>query len=110
MVNLYRDLFSNRNIPDASSMWWDWFEGVPRNWERKPLSSDGKKLMTTMLSTLEEVLNTKLKFCQKGALHGLGHLDHPRGKKIIENYLKDKLQIDELTRKYAIECMKGKIM
>lgn len=110
MVNLYREVFSKRNIPDASSMWWDWFEGVPRNWEKKPLSSDGKKLMKTMLDALEEVLKMESTLCQNGALHGLGHLNHPKGKKVIKKYLNDNLQIDLLTRKYAIKCMSGKIL
>jgi hypothetical protein len=110
MANLYRDVFGKRNIPDASSMWWDWFEGVPRNWEKKPLTSDGKKLMETMLDALEEVLKMDSTFCQKGALHGLGHLNQPRGKKIIKKYLKNNPQMDDPTRKYAIKCMSGSVL
>lgn len=110
MEKLYKNIFDKRNIPDSSSMWWDWFEGVPRNWEKKPLSNDGKKLMKTMLDALAKILELESQQCQEGALHGLGHLNQPRGKKLIGDFLKNNSHVESQIRIYALKCKKGGIL
>ena len=110
MVNLYKTIFSKGDIPDSSFMWWDWFEGIPRSRVQKPLTSDGRRLMTAMLGSLEEILKLDSPHSQKGALHGLGHLNQPRGKKTIGTFLKNNPRIDERTENYAIKRKTGMLI
>ena len=104
MESLYQNIFEKRDIQDAAYMWWDWFEGVPRNWTKDPLTKEGKELQKTMFNALSKTLQLKSERCQKGALHGLNHLKHPKTKAIIQSYLRRNKKLSPWLREYAKKC------
>ncbi|HVZ79233.1 MAG TPA: hypothetical protein VHE12_00375 [bacterium] len=104
MGELYAGVFEKREIEDSAFMWWDWFEGVPRNWKRGPLTANGKALLKAMLDTLEGILKLKNHYCLRGALHGLGHQKTVRSRAIIQRFLRRNRDLDLHLKIYAREC------
>jgi hypothetical protein len=47
------------------------------------LTADERGIFETLLETLQQILALPNEICQHCALHGLGHLHHPRGKEIV---------------------------
>jgi hypothetical protein len=103
---LYKDLFSKREIVDATFMWWDWMRWAAMTFS----TNDEKHIQKTILETCQRILKIKSAECQKGALHGLGHLGHPKAKEIIEDYLVSNPKLEEETKQYALACVSGRIL
>lgn len=138
MANLYKEVFSKRNIPDASSMWWDWFRNFSKvtPWSKRWIAKlnispigkknllknilglgiskkqkvDAQKISNVKLKVLREILRMDSVVCQKGALHGLGHLRNPRVKEVIKEYLQNNPNVKNSIKKYALACMAGEVL
>jgi hypothetical protein len=70
-------------MENAFDMWWDivlssfWSQrGAPRDYGR--LDSNDRAILDTVFETLDAILASDDSRCQWYALHGLGHLRHPR--------------------------------
>jgi hypothetical protein len=115
MGDLFENLFAVNPLDDSSCyMWWDlvidgYFENLHTSWA--PLIVDDKdvEVQQTIFETLCRILKLDSIECQKAALHGLGHLNHPSTEKTIGDYLDKHPMIDEELKEYAIKCMKGEI-
>lgn len=110
MGELYSGVFEKRKIEDSAFMWWDWFEGVPRDWVKKSLTVSGNVLLKATLDTLEKILKLKNYYCLHGALHGLGHQKTARSRGIIQRFLRRNRTIDPRLKEYARKCLTGKIV
>jgi len=83
-------------------MWWD----LLRNFE---VNVD-LKVIEVMFQTMIEVLRVPSLACQVSALHGLGHIKHIGKRKVIEDYLRVNINLDNETRDYALAAIEGKIL
>lgn len=115
MGDLFEHLFAVNSLDDSACyMWWDlvisgYFETLHTRWH--PLIVDDKdvKFQQTIFDTLCRILNLDSRECQKAALHGLGHLNHPLTQEIIETFLNANQTLDAELKEYAIKCIDGEI-
>ena len=135
----FRDVVAQSAIDKHDSFYWMWWDMILHTfWEMADKFDyaslgDGKRIVETMykralvfdyaglseeLKQLQEaVYQTLLKIlalnhpaCQWSALHGLGHLHHPRGRETVQKYLE--LHRSELTdedAEWVERCRDGKI-
>jgi hypothetical protein len=103
-------------------MWWDhicWnFRFALEYYKKLPvgdyyhlLSPNDRALADCMFETILRVLAIGEGRCEYSALHGLGHLNHPRGRAVVENYINDhraSLTPDGL--KWLESCRDGNVM
>jgi hypothetical protein len=115
MGDLFDRLFAMNPLNDSVCyMWWDliitgYFEDLHASWH--PLITDDKdaQVQQAIFETLCHVLKLETRECQKSALHGLGHLNHPLTEQTIEAYLDEHPMIDEELKEYGIKCITGEI-
>jgi hypothetical protein len=115
MGDLFERLFAVNLLADSACyIWWDlvisgYFETSHASWH--PLIVDDKdaQAQQAIFETLSRILKLDSRECQKSALHGLGHLNHPLTEKTIESYLNENPMIDGESKEYANKCMKGEI-
>ena len=131
MENLYKNIFQTRNLTEASYMWWDWFRPPPpithsKKWlieikkipglreklgvgiSKKNRANNARKISESTFRTLAEILKINSENCQKGALHGLNHLKHPKTKNVIQKYLKTNPKPSKQMHEYAKKCQNFK--
>jgi hypothetical protein len=97
-------------------MWWDmilhtfWQMADDYKEDYSGLSNDGKQVAEAMYQTLLKILALNHPACQWSALHGLGHLYHPRVRETVQSYLS--VHRDELSdqdAKWVEDCGNGSI-
>ena len=112
MYFLFEKLFSQSALDTSCNMWWDSFaynycvDGLT---DTKNTISD-KVIQDAMFKTLSKILSLESKDCQLAALHGLGHLRHPKTKKLINEYLNSNSSLNDEEIAYAKACILGDIM
>ena len=70
-------------------------------------------LGNTHLEVLKEILASGDDYCQVCALHGLGHLEDPRRKDVVDSFierLKAKGELDEWDLNWIQECRDGTVL
>lgn len=102
MYMLFERLFSNTPLDTASNMWWDsfchdWSCGARVRGD----CPENDRMQDVMFETLIRVLQLPTRHCQEAALHGLGHLRHPRTEQAIGSFLDGNDLLNEGTRSYA---------
>lgn len=103
-------------MENAFDMWWDmlmgsfWSEkGFHHDYGR--LDSNDKAILDAAFDTLDAVLNSVDDRCQQYALHGLGHLHHPRVAGRVETFIE--AHAHELTPSalaWLEQCRDGTVM
>jgi hypothetical protein len=63
-----------------------------------------------MFETLERILGLESIECQYAALHGLGHLHHPKTNDLIQRYIEQRAQMDSGLRDYAQAAARFEVM
>jgi hypothetical protein len=115
MGDLFERLFAVYPLTDtACYMWWDliitgYFEESDTNWNPLIVDDIDAQIQQAIFETLCRVLKLESRECQKSALHGLGHLNHPLTEQTIEAYLNEQSRIDEELKEYAFKCITGEI-
>ncbi len=112
MYFVYEKLFANNPLDTSSNMWWDclaygYYEGGPRN---PANDEEDRRIQNAMFSTLIKILSLKSEACQGAALHGLGHLRHPKTEGVIADFIKRNSQLTSEQIAYAKACITGDIM
>jgi len=102
MAKPFQIIFTQIPEQDSCNMWWD----LLRNFE---VNVD-LKVIEVMFQTMIEVLRVPSLACQVSALHGLGHIKHIGKRKVIEDYLRVNINLDNETRDYALAAIEGKIL
>lgn len=76
-----------------------------------PKDADARQMHDTILSTLVRVLQLGEERCASAALHGLGHLHHPDGAGIVQEYI-DKRQgsLSPEDLEWLQQCRDGTVM
>ena len=111
MFHLYRDLFSAEPLETASFMWWDtlcwglWHRG---NRDRSRGGED-LTMQDVMFETLVKILALNSEHCQKAALHGLGHLNHPATEEAIRIYLAKHDSLSDEQKEYALAAARFEV-
>jgi|SRR5882672_5371160 len=101
MVNVFEQLFVKNPLGETCYMWWDLL-GESRDEGDTPVRD-------AMLESLRRVLAIESLDCQVSALHGLGHLTHGGKKKVIEEFLNVRSNLDEKTEQYARAVIEGRV-
>ena len=90
-------------------MWWDYMGDhfYLGGWDREGAIAD------THLEVLSEILASNDDYCQVCALHGLGHLEHPRREEVVDGFierLKANGELDEWDPDWIQECRDGTVL
>ena len=124
MYSVFADFVAASEVGEKENgfyMWWDlilhtfW---VDQTYERKLpsdnyelLAEDARNLLDAMFETLVKVLKVDDERAKSSALHGLGHLQHPGVRAVVQAYIDAQppgLAPDTL--KWLEGCRDGKIM
>jgi hypothetical protein len=122
MYHVYADVITTLDpaIPmeNCFDMWWDIVakafcsgEGHYDDSPFRPDDADARRMHDAILSTVVQILQLGEVRCEHAALHGLGHLQHPDGAKIVQEYIdkhSEDLTPDGLA--WLIECRDGTVM
>jgi hypothetical protein len=87
---------------DICSMWWDLLRGA--------FDFEQCQLNEAFFSVMVEGLSLPYWEAQESALHGLGHIDHPGKRQVIETYLSSHADIEEDRVSYARNAIEGKVL
>jgi hypothetical protein len=136
MYFVYSDFVSKSDVEmmeNCFDMWWDlmahsfWCQSnfIDRSetyeakflWKVKQgevskLDSESRALLDAMFETLEQILKLPDPRTQIFALHGLGHLGHPKVAALVQKYIdQNRAKLSELRRlRWAEQCRDGKVM
>jgi len=102
MVPLFKRMFIKEQLGDTCYMWWDFF----RNFRDK----QDTKVKQAMLTAMEQILLLPSDDCRAAALHGLGHLRHPRKQRVIRKFLRSHPELDEEWRSFAVAAIAGRVL
>jgi hypothetical protein len=102
MVPLFDRFFAQKPLGNTCHMWWDLFRyfGDDRD----------QRVVNEMYLALKKILLMDSIDCQGAALHGLGHIDHPKKTELINRYLRAHPDLDPDHRSYALACIEGKVL
>jgi hypothetical protein len=108
---IFRRLFAKDAFDTSVDMWWDslcydWHCGN-RIRER---GGEDLELQDTYFETLAEVLWIDSDTCQTAALHGLGHLHHPRTKELVERFIAEHPSITADLKAYALAAGRFEVL
>jgi len=111
MFHLFEKLFSNVPFETASNMWWD---SLAYDWHcgnrSRANGGEDQFMQDVMFETLERILGLNSIECQTAALHGLGHLHHPKTNDLIERYIEQRGPIERGLRDYAWAAARFEVM
>lgn len=102
MVPLFELLFARDQVGDTCYMWWDFFRSFSKKRDAK--------VNEAMLLAMERILSLPSSECQVAALHGLGHLRHPRKSRVIRRFLRAHPELDEQWRSFASAAIVGRVL
>jgi len=110
MASLYRDLFDEDALFGTPFMWWDpiTYDFECGNRHRDD-GDEVRQVQDCMFETLTEILNLPSSESQRAALHGLGHLHHPKTTEAIDAYLAARPTVTPELRQYARQSALGLI-
>jgi hypothetical protein len=103
MVPLAEQLFARDPLGETAGMWWNWL----RYFGPRPADSGVKD---TLLDVLTQILQIPSSRCWGSALHGLGHLEHPGKRAVIEAFLTAHPELDDDWRAYASSAVRGEVL
>ena len=111
MADLFERLFAAQPLDTSVQMWWDslCFDWHCKNRNRERGGED-LELQDMLFETLTEVLAFDSSICQGAALHGLGHLHHPRTKEAIDRFLDEHPSLTQQQKAYALAAAKFQVM
>jgi hypothetical protein len=99
--NLFEIIFVKDSFSQLAFMWWDEIITAAYPHGTKEFSKEDMKIREAIFVTLNSILNIENTICQASALHGLGHLQHPGTKEVIENYLNRSNNLNNKFIRYA---------
>jgi hypothetical protein len=102
MPTIFREFLMDHPLEETCLMWWDLL---------RPVSDDEDPVIVeATLQALEEILKLPARHCQQSALHGLGHLNHPKRGEVIREFLRKNVDLDHLLASYAKDAIAGKVL
>lgn len=101
MYDLYQLLFGDHRLLTISFMWWDFLTEMYDLYEGQPQDDDDAQVQEAMFQVLIKLLDTTNPVQAKSALHGLGHIKHPKSRKAIDQFLLSHSEIGDDLKDYA---------
>jgi hypothetical protein len=77
---------------------------------RDALDEDERAVQDGMLAALVSILESPDLRCQSAALHGLGHLRHPRGPRVVQDFIDRSPTAREFSAEWLGQCREGSVM
>ena len=92
-------------------MWWDslCYEWHCGNRDRDRGGED-LLMQDVIFETLSGLLKSDSTTCQGAALHGLGHLHHPKTQELVDSYLAEHPSLKEEWKAYALAAAKFEVL
>jgi hypothetical protein len=97
----------------ADAFWWQprLYEAGVKQSEIAKLDGELRALIDEMFETLARILEIPDSRTQDCALHGLGHLHHPRGRERVQAFIdKDRADLTAQRLKWLEQCRDGTVM
>jgi hypothetical protein len=125
MYSVYSDFVSTSKVEvmeNCFHMWWDlilhgfWvqrklFKQHTEMGDVSKLDTESRRLLDLMFETLERILGLPDGRTQECALHGLGHLHHPKVRETVQKFIDShKSEWTEQGLRWLEECMDGTVM
>ena len=111
MTDLFTRLFANEPLETSVQMWWD---SLCYDWNcgNRERNRGGEDLLMqdVLFETLSKLLKSDSEICQGAALHGLGHLHHPKTEELIDSYMRERPSLSEDWKKYALAAAKFEVL
>ena len=111
MADLFKRLFASEPFDTSVQMWWD---SLCYDWHcgnrKRERGGEDLELQNVLFETLTKVLAIESWICQGAALHGLGHLHHPRTKELIERFVDEHQTLTQEQQAYALAAAKFQVM
>lgn len=92
----------HKPLNNTCHMWWDFF----RYFGDDP----DERVVNEMYLALRKILFIESIECQGAALHGLGHIEHPKKAALINRYLRSYQDLDPEIRRYALASIEGSVL
>jgi hypothetical protein len=110
MLDLFTRFFAKEPLDSSCFMWWDGicYDYHCNNRVRERGGEDSK-MQDVMFETLSAILLLDAPHCQAAALHGLGHLHHPRTQALVDQYLTDHPSLTTEQKEYALAAAKFQV-
>jgi hypothetical protein len=67
-------------------------------------------MQDVIFETLASILELESEACQGAALHGLGHLHHPKTEELIKSYLQRHPSLSDAWKNYALAAARFEVM
>jgi hypothetical protein len=110
MFHLFERFFLAEQLESWPFMWWD---TLAYDWSighrSRARGGEDRQMQDVMFETLEQILWLPSGETRQAALHGLGHLRHPRTPALIQRWLRKHGKDDPLLAKYAREAAHFKV-
>jgi|SRR5579871_2267267 len=111
MADLFTRFFAIESLETSVFMWWDslcydWHSGV----RDRSLGGEDESLQDVFFEVLSGLLRSDSKACQDAALHGLGHLHHPKTSETIEAFLSQHSDLGDERRTYALSASRFEVL
>jgi hypothetical protein len=106
---LYEELFASESIGDVDYMIPDLLADGYRPAVRES-GEDADRVRDALLEAFRRILDLSAPHCRRAALHGIGHLGHPSGAAIVDQFLATHPQLPEDERDYAERAKVGQIL
>jgi hypothetical protein len=111
MLDLFKNLFAAEPLETSVQMWWD---SLCYDWEcgnrDRGRGGEDLALQDVLFETLANILALDSEICQGAALHGLGHLHHPRTQDLIQRFLEDNPALSQEQKDYALAAARFNIL
>jgi hypothetical protein len=112
MPGVYRDhvatLPANQSV---ETCFWMWFDLVGDAVSDMPAGTEKIRVADTVFRTLQDILALADPWCQLAALHGLGHLPHPKRAAVVARWLKcHRRRLDPATARWVRACQAGTVL
>jgi hypothetical protein len=111
MVDLFRNLFLTEPLDTSVQMWWD---SLCYDWHcgnrKRERGGEDQRLQDVIFQTLASILAIDSVVCQGTALHGLGHLHHPKTENLIQSFIAEHPTLTKGQREYANAAAKFKVL
>ena len=111
MADCFRRLFATESFDTCVFMWWD---SLCYDWHcgnrNRDHGGEDLELQDIFFRTLADVLAIDSWICQHAALHGLGHLHHPRTKEVVGRFIDEHHSLTQEQKDYALAAASFKVM
>jgi hypothetical protein len=108
---LFEHVFVKDALFTSCYMFWDSLAYSYCCGNRKPEENyEDRMLQEAMFQTLLKILDLPSLDCKFAALHGLGHLRHPRTGDFVNVFLERNQHLGDEIKDYAVACIDGKVM